>query len=163
MNYQDSIKKILVGLIIIVAVASVVTLVATIFINQPTELAKNVNMAGQSDLSKVAVTETELPGKLPKNLPLELNSVILQNFTATTANGEYQATRAYESSKSLAENLAIYTKYLNDNGWGIKSTINDPMYKKVSGTKGASDLQISMTENEVSKIKTITVTYTELP
>ena len=161
MNYQDSVKKILVGLIMILAFAIGLTMLIAVFKGDSKRQSSS-----RSDLSSVArkttVAENKLPENFPTNLPLEDNVEVTQNYNATTEDGRFQATRTYESKKTLAENLAIYREYLNGNGWNIVSTVDQPTYKKISGTQGIQTIQISLSENVNTKVKTVSISLTEL-
>lgn len=162
MKYEDSIKKILVGLIIIIALSLGITMIVAMFI-ETTPQTQPVEHKEKAAIEKVDLKSNILPKGLPENLPLEKNARITQNFTATAKDGTFQATRGYETAKTLSENLSVYTKYLQDNGWDVSSTINNANYKKVSGSKGMSNLQVSMSENIGKKVKTVTIFLTELP
>lgn len=162
MNYEDSVKKILVVIIMIVAFAIGTTLVVSLFMND-----SDAPSAQQTDDNRIVeksdVSDNRLPDKFPTNLPTEPNAVVTQNYNATAQDGRFQATRAYETTKTLSENLTIYRQYLNSNGWDIESTVDQPIYKKITGSKGIQKLQISISENETTKVKTVSISLTELP
>lgn len=162
MKYEDTIKKYLVGLIVIIALALAVTMVVFLFIKPETQVTEKSEVT-KSKILKAPISKNVLPELLPDNLPLEKDATITQNFSAKSKDGSIQATRAYETSKTLAENLQLFTKYLKDNGWTIKSTLDNLNYKKVSGAKGNTTIQISISENSVSKIKTVTISMVQLP
>lgn len=107
------------------------------------------------------VSQSDLPNKFPSNLPTEAGAEISQNFNATETDGRYNATREFESKKTLAQNIALYTKYLNDNGWEIKANIDKPTLKMVMGKKDNQQLQISCAQNPDTKVSVITITLTE--
>lgn len=161
MNYEDYIKKNLVGLIMILAAALGITLIASLFIKDSQSPEATTPIV--SVVKTQQVPETQLPEKFPINLPLEDGAVITQNYNATAEDGRFQATRAFETKKSLVENLNLYSKYLKANGWTIDSTVDQPTYKVVSGSKGIQALQISISENAVNQARTVSISMTELP
>ena len=117
----------------------------------------------QIQIVKKEVDKAKSPEKFPSNIPIESGAVITQNYNATAPDGRFQATRVFQTTKSLAENLTIYKKYLEDNDWKVASTVNLDNYKMIFGTKGNSQLQVSIDQNSESKDKTVNISYTELP
>jgi hypothetical protein len=61
----------------------------------------------------------------------------------------------------LADNLTLYKEYLAKAGYKLQSTVDQPTYKMVSGTKGNASLQVSIDENSQFKTKTVNISYTE--
>jgi hypothetical protein len=125
-------------------------------------------MKGDASEKPKEVTKTEVPvdkapEKFPSDMPIEAGSAILQNYNATAPDGRFQATRVFETKESLATNLTIYRNYLTKSGYEIKSTIDQPNYKMVYGTKGNASIQVSIDQNTVSNIKTVSISYTEQP
>ena len=162
MKYEESVKKILVVIIMIVAFAIGTTLVVSLFMKDsggPSTQQADDNRI----VEKNKVSDSRLPEKFPTNLPTEPNAVVTQNYNAVADDGRFQATRTYETTKTLPENLTIYRQYLNSNGWDIESTVDQPTYKKISGKKGIQKLQVSISENETTKVKTVSISLTELP
>lgn len=108
---------------------------------------------------KMDVDFSKTPQKFPADIPLEKNANITQNYNATTPEGVFQATRVFETSKSLADNMTLYTDFLNKNGWKISSTIDKPSLKSIIGKKGSETLLINITDNAVNHKKTVSITY----
>lgn len=162
MNYEDSIKKWLVGLVVLVAIALGGTMIATMFIDQASDGTKKDD-GNPSKITKSEVADDKLPSKMPANIPQETGAQVMDNFTAVNDEGLYQATREFETAKSLAENLTLYTNYLKNNDWDILSTIDKPSFKSVVGSRGADRLQITISENSSTKIKTVTISFSQLP
>ncbi len=159
---QDVIKKMLVGLIIIIAFAIGVTLVISAFKKDdaPQPVAQEVKSPIKQ---KTEVPTDKLPDKFPPTLPVEQGAVISQNYNATANNGQYQATRAFETKQTLAANYTLYTNWLKNNGWKINSNLDGPSYKMVSGSKEKQQLQVSISENTVTKTNSVTLTLTIFP
>lgn len=109
------------------------------------------------------VEKSKLPNKFPSDLPQEVGAVVTQNFNATGQDGTYNATREFESSKTLAQNITTYTKYLKDNDWEIKATIDQSTIKMVMGKKENQTLQIVAAVNPTKEVNVITITLTEQP
>lgn len=112
-------------------------------------------------VDKVNVDFSQNPEKFPAKIPVEAGARITQNYNATTPEGIFQATKVFETSQSLSANLALYTKFFNDNGWNISATIDQPTIKMVAGEKDGKSIQVSITENKVSKIRTVSINYVE--
>lgn len=159
---QESIKKMLVGLIIIIALAIGVTLVISMF-KKDDGAQQNTNQVESPIQSKTDIPVDKLPDKFPVNVPVEDGAEISQNYNASTKDGSVQATREFVTNKTLAENLTIYKKYLQDNGWIVSATVDTETYKMVAGSKEKQELQISIGENTASKVKTVSISLTQLP
>lgn len=160
--HQDIIKKYLVGLIMIAAAALGLTLVIAPFMKYNNRPALQHRKA-VADFQRVEVDKSSLPEKFPFDIPLEKNAVITQNYNATAEDGSFQATRAFLTEKSLAENLAIYKKYFIDNDWKITATVNQTAFKKLTATRGGQTIEVSINDDAASKLNTVSITLTEAP
>src|SRR5579862_5803833 len=61
------------------------------------------------NVTQTAVDPKTLPQDFPANIPLEKGATVTQNYNAQSISGQYQATRAFESKKSVADNDKLYT------------------------------------------------------
>lgn len=90
MKYEDSIKKILVGLIILIALSLVVTMVVGVLINNTPQ----TNVASETEkpnLNKIIIPSETLPSALPADLPFEKNANVIQNYTIKAKDGTEQS------------------------------------------------------------------------
>lgn len=147
----------------LVAVVTGITIIATIFITPAPVVTDQVNGTKKTEIVKTEVDKTKDPQKFPAGVPIETGAKITQNYNATAPDGRFQATKAFETAKTLADNFTLYQKYMKDSGWDIQSTVNQDNYKALFGVKGSTNLQVSMNNNTNLKIKTITISYTEIP
>jgi hypothetical protein len=115
----------------------------------------------QAKVTKTEVAVDKVPTKFPADIPIEARAKITQNYNAESPDGQFQATRVFVSTKTLAENLSIYQSYLKTKGWDLKSTVDQDNYKMLYATKNNTQLQINLNENPTSKTKTVSITYTE--
>lgn len=113
------------------------------------------------NVEKTNVDFAKLPEKFPSNIPLEADAKILQNYNSVTPEGQFQATRQFETKKSLAENYAFYTDFLKKNGWEIKATTDDATYKMVMGSLLKKAIQVTIEENKINQVKIVTISYSE--
>jgi hypothetical protein len=105
------------------------------------------------------VPSADVPQGLPNNIPWESGAAVLQNFTAKDpSTGKTQSTRVYVSGKTLDANFSIYQKYLQDNGWTVSSTVNQPAVKNLSATKSGARLDITIAKNAQGQV-TVNVSY----
>ncbi len=111
-------------------------------------------------VDKQEVDAAKLPDRFPSSLPLEPGAMIIQNYNATAANGMYQATRAFVTSKTLAENFRVYGDYLKKDGWTMVNTVNQENFKVLSAAKGKESLQVTMNEYSSNHRKTVEISYT---
>ncbi len=109
----------------------------------------------QATTTRKVVEDSKLPDKFPANIPQESGAVILQNDVQTSINGRFQATRSYETSKTLAENYQIYQTYFQQNGWKITTSTNEAAYKSITATKGDLSLQVNLNDNQLTKTRTV--------
>lgn len=160
---NNILKKILVALIIIfVAVVGGIAVYSAFKKPHNTQTPTTTDNSKKDDIGKKEVAVTQMPAKFPTDMPMEAGASITQNYNAYPKDGSVQATRVFVTSKSLAENYSIYQSYLKNNGWDIKSSIDQDNYKMLYGVKGAGNLNISIDSNTDTKMKTVSITYTEL-
>lgn len=112
-------------------------------------------------VKKMDVDFSKLPEKFPTNIPIESGAKITQNYNATTPEGEFQATRSFVTTKTLAENIKIYSNILDKDGWKSKVVVDDPNFKMISGSKDKKQITISVDDNKTTNIKTVTISYIE--
>lgn len=105
------------------------------------------------------VSNDQLPEKFPGDIPLETGAKVTQNYNATTTDGRFQATRTFESKKTLDDNMKIYTDYAKKAGWTLGTAIDQPKLKVVSANKGNMNLVVTI--NQSSGITTVNITVTQ--
>ncbi|GEM_PF-1174516 len=105
---------------------------------------------------------TKLPERLPTDIPTEAGALVTQNYTATTEDGRFQATRVFETSKSLDDNAKIYTDYFTKNNWKITANIKQDKLRVISGNKNSTFLTITINQNSITKAKTVEITALEI-
>ncbi len=115
----------------------------------------------QLNVRKEEVKKDQLPKDFPANLPIEEGATITQNYNATSADGTFQATRVFETKKSLDENYKIYQNYLQANGWKIQADLKQDNYQMLLGVKEGSSLQVSINKNSVNGISTVDISYSK--
>lgn len=159
MNYQEAIKKNLVSLIMLVAAALAIALIVSIFVGDEGQDAG----AQLPDISIGKIVDVEgdkLPDKFPADIPLEAEAPILQNYNLTAENGDFQATRVFETKKTLSENFALYSTYLKNGQWTLNSSSDEPKLKVLSASRDKDRLLITFTETEGSN--TVNISFTKL-
>ncbi len=160
MEINNKFKNIAIAAVALIALA----LVGAFIYNKMNVKPKTEEAAPQPlEIKKVQVPATQLPGNLPSDLPIEKDAKVLQNFSATVDNLGVQYTRSYETKKSLAENLAIFTDYLKKNGWTITATLDKEQYKMVAGRKGKDSMQVQMNTDPETKAHTVSISLTQFP
>jgi hypothetical protein len=63
----------------------------------------------------------------------------------------------YETSKTLDQGLTAFAKYFKDNHWLVMSTIDDAKLKMIFASKNNLKLQVTITENSVTKKRLVNV------
>ncbi len=96
----------------------------------------------------------------PEDVPIENGAKITQNYNATSPDGRFQATRTFETTKTLDENFKIYLGYFEKNNWEINASLDQENYKMIYAYKDRGFMQISMSSNAVSGIKVVDISFT---
>ncbi len=118
---------------------------------------------------QLAVQQTNIaPDKLPNQFPRELVALEggakpTQNYYASTPDGRFQATRAYETPLELAESFAEYKKYFLAHGWTINNEVDNATSKIILASMGNLSVQVNISENNLTKIHSVEVSVTALP
>lgn len=94
-----------------------------------------VNLPPAPKYTKTDLPTDKLPEILPKDLPMEKDAVILENYQVETKDGKVQGTRKFLSLKSVKENYAVYQKYLENNKWKILELKNEIDSVSIMATK----------------------------
>lgn len=155
---NNNLKKILMVLagIVVIAVAVVVIMKAMKNSENQPEPERSL------EVSKTSLSADKFPSYLPQNLPLEKDAKILKNEDSTTNDGRKQSTRSYETKKTQADNLRIFTQYMKTNGWAISATVDNAEYKMVTGRKGNERLHVQMNTDPETKAYTVTIALTQV-
>ena len=159
MEIHKTLKNIIAGLGLLILVALIISLIA--YQANKSKVKDEPEKVLQVD--KQEIPADKIPDKLPANIPIEKNAKVRDNYSASTNDGRTEATRSYETSKSLEENLSIFTEFMKSNGWTITSTTDQEKYKAVSGVKGSSSLLVQMNTDVGTDAKTVSIALTEFP
>jgi basic membrane lipoprotein Med (substrate-binding protein (PBP1-ABC) superfamily) len=74
----------------------------------------------KTEVVKTEVSASQLPAGLPKNLPIEAGSQIIQNYEAKSTNSEtIQGTKKFTTEKSLEDAVKTYTDFFAKTAWEI--------------------------------------------
>lgn len=116
-------------------------------------------VAAMPDLQSVPANN--VPAGFPSGIPWEKNAAVLQNFTAKDPQtGKTQSTRVYISGKTMDENFAIYQKYLQNGGWIISSSIDQPAVKNLDAGKDGARFDITIAKDSKGEV-TVNVSYVD--
>ncbi len=118
---------------------------------------KDLSVPPAVTVTKKQVETAKLPSGLPSDVPIEAGAKILQNYTATTSDGKIQATRIFETSKSLDDNAKVYTDYLVKNNWKITTKTTIERLRSIAAVKGDLYININIGENSVTKVRTVDI------
>jgi len=158
-NYFLS-KKFILLLLAIGITAILIGLVVAIVGKQYVGNTASTYQAPYSD-QKQDVSGSQLPTGMPSSIPVEAGAKILENSNSTTSNNALQATRVFESKKTLAENYAIYEKFLTDNNWNVVTRLSEGNNRVLAGRSGQSTLQISMDQDPQTKVVKVSLYYVQ--
>jgi len=148
----------------IIGVIAVATVLVVAFLvpkkNTVSTLARTQAEIMKPQIAPVA--PGQLPSKFPSDMPVEAGAKVTQNYNATNSVGGFQATRVFESTKTIADNLKIYQAYFQKNGYTVQDPVTAPGYTSILGTKGRTQIKVSMNEHPTTKTTTVNISLTEL-
>lgn len=98
---------------------------------------------------------------LPGNLPLPDDAEITQSFEVAQ-DGEFQGTRAYESSRSITEELNAYVNYLETGSWTVVDRAEGTGYSAILAEREGRQLLASFSAAASGKTS-VTVTSVAAP
>lgn len=101
------------------------------------------------------VPTEELPQRFPANFPIEKNVPVNANYTAQ-AEGAFQSTRQFISTKSVAENFKIYNDFLKKDGWTIQAVLDQENIKSIFAQK-SERYSVTVTINKSDSTSEVTV------
>lgn len=89
------------------------------------------------------------PNKFPVSVPVEEGAIVVSNYNATSPDGKIQATRTFESKKSVDENFGFYKKFIADrnSGWVFLNEVNNgnqPGHKALFAKSGFGTLSVNI-------------------
>ncbi len=147
----------------LVLIIFIIVLVWALSINKsrgPVEKQESEQIIKYGDLSK-QIEFTEVPGDLPKDFPLEKGARILRNeIVYFKPVDEIHSTRVYESEKTIADNGAIFEKYLKDKNWKLKGKLDQENLKSFIAEKDSASgiLQINISMNSITNKVIVDIT-----
>lgn len=104
---------------------------------------------------KKEVDASQTPSGFPAEIPIEAGAAIVQNYEAEISDGRHQATRVFQSSKTVAENYELYLDFMNKDGWEVQSQSQAETVASLYGVKAGSELTVSITKNTVTGAVTV--------
>lgn len=111
------------------------------------------------EVKRTVVPNDQIPEKFPAGIPIEKDAQVTQNYTATDKDGQFIAVRVFITQKSLEKNYEVYTKWFNDRGWTIESSLNESAtLKAISAKKADTRVQITLNDLENLSRKTVSIT-----
>lgn len=157
MEMSSSIKKAVLIVLGIVLLSALGAVVASQFRKSDTAQVEDKKL----EVNKTEVPASQLPGNLPQDLPYEKDAKVIQNFSAVAEDGAKQYTRSYETKRSAAENIKVFTDYLTKNGWTITATIQNGEYNVVAARKEKMAFQMDINTDSETKALKVTISMTE--
>lgn len=81
--------------------------------------------------------------------------LIVQNYEADISDGRHQATRVFESAKTVAQNYQLYLDFLTEDGWEAQNKSQAETVASLYAVKTGSELTVSITKNAVTGAVTV--------
>lgn len=89
---------------------------------------------------------TKIPTDFPTDIPVE-NGVKVEQSYSLNYVGQKQLTIVFQSTKTVKENYALYTDFLNKHNWSISNKYESAKVSSLYGTKGNNDINVTISEN----------------
>jgi hypothetical protein len=110
----------------------------------------------------------QLPAGFPVNIPMEQGAPVVSNFNAATQSGQFESARAFQSSKTASQNIALYAEFLTNpaNGLTMISSSTNPaggniMVAENSG--GVLTIEVSPLPPQPMPASLVKIIYTTNP
>ena len=110
-------------------------------------------------VTKVEVPKSQAPAGFPSDLPIEKGAVLTQNFEADTSVGQHQATRQFESKKTVSENYALYADYFKTSGWTVLAKSPGDTLSTIAAKKGEGSLTVNISKDPAGKKVTVDLSF----
>ena len=81
------------------------------------------------------------------------------NFLSHERGAPHQATRVFDTTRSLDDANAIYQNYCTRNGWTISATTSSDNFRAFVASKDGAQLQISIDQDTNTQQKSISLTF----
>jgi hypothetical protein len=111
-------KKSLLVILLLVLVALVATGFYFFQFRKDNQFAgSNTEQQTQLQVEKTEFVGTQFPAAIPKDLPIEAGSTILENYESKTNDGRIQSTVTLSVSSSLTNTFNTYLRFFKDKHW----------------------------------------------
>ena len=151
-------KKIVWGILIV----GVLVAAAVIFmVYKPSSEVPANNKPGdttsQEESKPTNVDPSQLPERFPAGMPLEEGAQVTQNYNLNKS-GYFQSSRAFVTTKSVADNMKIYEKFFGTDGWTIIQKMDEQGVHTLVATKGDTRAHVDVVDNSNTGARTVEIT-----
>ena len=146
---------------ILMALAGMVILLLAlvVFWEKPkTDRPQSENQNKPDKIIKKDLAADEVPARFPAEVPIEQGAQITQNYEADPPDGTHQATRVFESAKTVAQNYKFYSDFLTKNEWEIQTTLEDSNFAGLSAAKNGTNLLVTISKNSITGAVSVDLT-----
>lgn len=155
------VKKLITFIVIVAAVTALVLYLNKPKINKGPAVTTNNGQQKtvQTEPTVKAVEITQLPEMFPADFPIEAGAEVVSNYNAQ-ANGVNQATRQFNSKKTLAQNIKIYMDYFQNSDWTLLGASKQKeVFAVVAENKDKKKLQITINSIKSGSVIDATFVY----
>lgn len=121
--------------------------------------SKETSETKEFAVTKKEVPANEAPSGFPSEVPIEAGAKITQNYEADTTDGRHQATRTFESSRTVAQNYQTYLNFLTQNGWEVTNKLQTDNLASVFGKKDDAELSATISKNSISGVVSVELSH----
>ena len=146
---------------ILMALAGMVILLLAlvVFWEKPkTDQPQSGNQNKSAGIIKKDLAADEVSARFPAEVPIEQGAQITQNYEADTPDGTHQATRVFESAKTVAQNYKIYFNFFTAMGWNVANKLEKEDSAFLMGRKGETLLLVTISKNSITGAVSVDLT-----
>lgn len=148
-------RKILLSVLGVAVVVGAYYLISEYGGIKPARQSTNQSKEKDFSVAKKEVAANQAPSGFPSDVPIEAGATIIQNYEADVSDGRHQATRVFQSSKTVAQNYQLYLDFLTKNGWTVSNKSETETIASLYAVKAGSELTVSITKNSVTGVVTV--------
>ena len=122
--------------------------------NEKTETQSSVvtTTTTQAFVPKKTDFGTSTPANFPMTIPLEKGARVEQSFNLHYF-AQNQLTFVFLSTKTVKENVALYSDFLKKQNWHISNTYASTTLSSLYATKGSQDINVTISEHTATSTK----------
>ncbi|MGB2580739.1 MAG: hypothetical protein WBC83_03515, partial [Minisyncoccia bacterium] len=141
----------------LLVIASITVLIVVTFVMYKQSVDKVAQPLAEQTVEKQNEQQktdfgSEIPSDFPTDIPIEEGAEVEQSYNLNYT-GQNQLTIVFPSTKTVKENYALYSDFLEKQNWIVSNKYESEKLSSIYGTKESNDINVTIGENvtDVSK------------